>query len=83
MNEADEAPAGTVTLAGTVTALLLLARATLKPLERAGAARVTVHVGLAAPVNEVAAHDNELIVGVTFWDEDAISEMANDLTMLP
>jgi hypothetical protein len=44
------APAATVTLAGTVTAVLLLARLTLKPLLPAAAFKVTVQLSVPAPV---------------------------------
>ena len=44
------APAATVTLAGTVTAGLLLARLTAKPPVAAAAFRVTVQLSVPAPV---------------------------------
>ena len=44
------APAATVTLAGTVTEALLLARLTLKPPVGAPLVRVAVQVSVAAPV---------------------------------
>lgn len=45
-------PEGTVTLEGTVTALLLLARLTINPPVPAAALSVTVHASVDAPVNE-------------------------------
>ena len=63
MKEADDAPAGTETLAGTVTAVLLLARATLMPPEGAAALRDTVHEVLPVPVNVVVPHVRPLRVG--------------------
>ena len=65
MKAADDAPAGTETLAGTVTAVLLLARATLIPPEGAAALRDTVHEVLPVPVNVVVPHVRALTVGVT------------------
>jgi hypothetical protein len=47
---ADVVPPATVTLAGTVTAELLLARLTVKPLLAAAVFRNTVHVSVPAPV---------------------------------
>jgi len=62
-NDALEAPAATVTLLGTVTALLLLARTTPVPVDRAGELRETVQVVMPAPVNELPLQENELIAG--------------------
>ena len=59
------AVAGTVTEAGTVTALLLLASATLRPPVGAEPDRVTVQVSASAPVMEVLLQDTALTVGVT------------------
>ena len=53
-------PAGTVTDAGTVTALLLLARDIAKPPLGAAAVRVTVQTSLAAPVSELLAQESAL-----------------------
>ena len=46
------APAATVTLAGTVTAELLLARPTANPPLAAAAFKVTVQLSVPAPVND-------------------------------
>ena len=46
------APAGTVTEAGTVTTLLLLAKLTVNPPVAAAALRVTVQLSVPAPVND-------------------------------
>ena len=64
MKEADDAPAGTETLAGTVTAVLLLARATLMLPEGAAALRDTVQEVLPVPVNVVVPHVRALTAGV-------------------
>jgi len=48
-----EVPAGTVTDAGTTTAVLLLPRLTLKPPPAAAAFNVTVHASVPAPLNEL------------------------------
>ena len=55
VNPALVAPAGTVTDPGTVTALLLLERLTVRPPVPAAADRLTVQASLPAPVNELLA----------------------------
>lgn len=58
------APAGTVTLAGTVAiAVLLLDRVTLLPPEGAGPSSVTVPVEVAPPVTEVGLRLSEAMFG--------------------
>ncbi len=57
VNVALDAPAGTVTEAGTVTALLLLARLTVVGFAPA-ADSVTVQVSVAAPVTEPLLHES-------------------------
>jgi hypothetical protein len=59
------AVAGTVTEPGTVTALLLLVRATPTPPVGAAELSDTVHVVVPAPVNELLPQENALSVGVT------------------
>lgn len=63
-NVAVDAPAGTETLAGTVTELLLLAREALRPPAGAGPDKLTVHVSASDPVIEVLLQDTALTVGV-------------------
>ena len=63
VNPAVEMPAGTDTLPGTVTELLLLASATLSPPVGAGPDRLTVHPSAREPVIELLAQDNPLTVG--------------------
>jgi hypothetical protein len=63
VNDAVDAPEATVTAAGTVTALLLLATVTLTPVEDAAELSDTVHVVVPAPVNELLPHDKALIEG--------------------
>ena len=58
------APAGTVTDAGTVTALLLLDRVTVLPVPLAADASATVQASVAEPVIEVWLHDRELSAGL-------------------
>jgi hypothetical protein len=58
-----EAPAATVTEAGTVTAALLLMRPTAKPPLPAAAFRVTVQLSVPAPVIEPLAQLNPLSTG--------------------
>jgi hypothetical protein len=60
LNVALVAPAGTVTLAGTVTAALLLESVTCAPPAAAGPLRVTVPVAAAPPVT---------LAGLTFSAE--------------
>lgn len=83
VNEAEDVPEGTVTLAGTVTAALLLATATLSPAEGAAEFRDTVHEALPEPVKEPLEHESALIVGVTLGLKGAFSEIETDFTMLP
>ena len=60
VNPALLALAGTTTVAGTVTAALLLARATVKPPLPAAALSVTVQVSLPDPVMDALLQDNAL-----------------------
>ena len=60
VNDALVAPAGTVTDAGTETALLLLARLTTRPLVPAAAFRETVQASLPAPVKEALLQETAL-----------------------
>jgi hypothetical protein len=60
---AADAPEATVTLAGTVTAALLLATFTLRPPDGAAELSERVHAVDPAPVNELVAHENALIEG--------------------
>ncbi len=62
MNAAVDAPPGTDTLAGTVTALLLLARFTFTPPVGAVPERVTVHESANDPVIELLLHFTEFTV---------------------
>jgi hypothetical protein len=59
------AVAGTMIDAGTVTALVLLPRATLTPPVGAEPDRVTLHESDADPVNDLLAHESPVTVGVT------------------
>ena len=65
VNEAEDAPDATVTLAGTATALLLLATVTPVPPDGAAALNVTVHGADPAPVNELPPQESALTVGAT------------------
>ena len=65
VNAAVVAPAATVTDAGTVTALLLLARLTLVPPVGAAPDRVTVHASDSDPVIDVLLQESVLTVGAT------------------
>ena len=65
VNAALVAPAATVTEPGTVTALPLLARETLRPPVGAAPDKLTVQVSASAPVMEVLLQDTALTVGVT------------------
>jgi hypothetical protein len=57
------APAGTVTVAGTATALALLVRLTARPPLAAAAFNVTVQVSLADPVIDPLTHVNSVSIG--------------------
>ena len=57
------APAATVTVAGNVTAVLLLARFTAKPPVAAAAFRDTVQLSVPAPVSDPFAHTSPLRTG--------------------
>ena len=65
VNDTLLAVAGTVTELGTVTALLLLARATLTPPVGAEPERLTVQESDRAPVIEVVPQETALTVGAT------------------
>ena len=69
-NEVAVAPAATVTLAGTVTAVLLLAMEIVWPVEGADPLSVTVHVVEPAPVNELTRHERALTPGAIEDDDD-------------
>jgi hypothetical protein len=62
VNPAVVDPAGTVTEAGTVTALLLLARPTAKPPVGAAVLNVTVQLSVPAPVIDPLVHVSALSV---------------------
>jgi hypothetical protein len=70
VNPALIAPAGTVTIAGTAMAALLLAKPTLKPLLPAAELRVTVHATLVSEVllQEIALNAGEAAVLVPAFD---------------
>jgi hypothetical protein len=61
------APDGTVTLAGTVTLELLLARATTNPPVRAAPLSVTVQAEVPAAFTVVGVHESAVSVGETGW----------------
>ncbi len=75
-NDAVARPEATVTLAGTVTALSLLATATFTPPDGAAELSDTVHVVVPAPVKELLPQDNALIDGA---DVDADPPNAIDV----
>jgi len=68
------APALTVTLAGIVTALLLLFKDTTCPAEGAEVFNVTVQAAVPVPVKVIVPHDSALTVGpVDVLDADAFT----------
>ena len=83
VNEAVVDPAFTVSEAGIETALLLLARATVRAFD-AAAFRETVHAVFPAPAKEVLAHERALSTGA---DAGAVCtgerEMDTDFATLP
>ena len=74
VNEAVEAPAATLTLVGTVTALVLLESAMLWPVESAAMLSETVQLVDPVPVNELLPHVRELMEGAMV-EEDPLSLM--------
>ena len=82
LKDAVEAPDGTETVEGTVTALLLLARFTPTPTEGAGTLRATVHGVVPAPVNELVPHESELTPGATVDVVGGTSDMETACTLL-
>ena len=77
LNDAVDAPEATDTLAGTVTALLLLNTFTLKPPDGAAELNERVHAVVPAPVKVWLPHESALIevVGVVGVDADPLSVM--------
>jgi hypothetical protein len=70
---AELAPAATVTLAGTVTAALLLVNDTLAPPLGAAPVREMVQVSLPAPVTEALGHDTEpKVAEFDVWPEASV-----------
>jgi hypothetical protein len=74
------APAATVTVAGTVTAALLLARFTAKPPLAAAALRLTVQTSVPAPVIDEFEHEIPVSAGAPvpvrlIADEDPVEEL--------
>ena len=63
VNDVVDAPEATVTLAGTVTALSLLATDTLRPPEGAAELSDKEHAVVPAPVKALLPHENALIEG--------------------
>jgi predicted acylesterase/phospholipase RssA len=72
VNDAVDAPAETVTLAGTETEVVLLASAILWPPVRAAALREMVHAVLPAPVKVLVPQLKALIDGAIV-DADPLS----------
>jgi hypothetical protein len=72
VNVAVVAPAATVTLPGTDTALLLLARVMPIPPDKAAELTETVHLVVPVPVNEVLPHESPLTEGVATVVADAL-----------
>ncbi len=72
LNEAVLAPAATVTLAGTATALVLLSRITPTPPTAAAEVSETVQFVVPEPENELLAQETALTEGVTSDDVDLL-----------
>ena len=68
-----DAPEGTVTLAGTVTALLLLDRFTPKPPVPAAPVSVTVQASVPAPVSVPLLQLNPLSAAEPWWRDAALA----------
>lgn len=82
VNDAVFEPAGTAALAGTATALLVLARVTVRALDEV-ALSDTVHAVFSAPVNDVFAQENDFSSGVPTAVVGGEREMEKDFTALP
>ncbi len=76
LNDAADAPEPTATLAGTVTALSLLATVTFTPPDGTAELSDTVHVVDPAPVKELLPHESALTAGVPGADADPLSWIA-------
>ena len=72
VNDAVDIPEATATVAGTVTALLLLAMLMLTPLDGAAELSVTAHAVVPAPVNELFPQERALTEGAN-CDADPLS----------
>ena len=83
VNEAVDAPEATETEAGTETALLLLPTLTPTPEDGAGALNATVHDVVPAPVNELVAHENELMPSAIVEVVAGTSAIEMDFNWLP
>jgi hypothetical protein len=82
VNDAVAERAGTTALAGTATALLVLARVTVRALDEV-ALSDTVHAVFPAPVNDVFAQENDFTSGVPTAAVGGEREMERDFTALP
>ena len=60
VKDVEDAPDGTVTLAGTATALLLLTSVTRMPSDNAAELSITVHAVNPCPMNELLPHESVL-----------------------
>ena len=83
VNDALDAPEATDTVAGTVTAPLLLEMATVTPPDGAATLKVTAHAVVPEPVSKLLEHDKAVTVGVTFGVSGAINEIDTDFTVAP
>lgn len=82
VKDADVVPAGTTAIAGIDTALLVLARLTVRAFDEV-ALNDTAHAVFPAPVNEVVAHETDRISGAPTADEGGESEIVKDLSLPP
>lgn len=82
VNETVLVPAGMLALAGTETALLVLASATAKAFD-AFALRDAVHAVFPAPVKEVVAQESDFSSGAPTEVVAGEREIENDSAVLP
>lgn len=71
VNWKDLDPAPTLTLAGTVTLVLLLERLTFSPLLGASAFSTTLHVSFMIPLTDALPHERYEIVAVCAFAKEA------------
>ena len=83
VNDAVVEPEGINTLAGTETALLVLARPTFRELEGGAGLTDRVHAARPAAAKELGVQENEVRAGNWTAETGGASDTETDLLMLP